>query len=93
MKTWQWAGQGGWGPTGTVSHVAICPERGSVLVTGWGASGGRPSGLCFLRVLWVPGPLAFSAQQRLGLATGRALFSSEDRQLVIKSQAWWEVGR
>lgn len=42
MKTWQWAGQGGWGQMGTVSHVAICPERGSVLVTGWGLPGAAP---------------------------------------------------
>lgn len=50
----------------------------------WGQDGVLPgaapqaSGLRFLGAVWIPGPLIFPAQQCLGLATGRALRSSED---------------
>lgn len=52
--------------------------EGMYVGTGCGASRGCPSGLCFLEVFWIPGPLALSAQPCLDLAIERALFSSED---------------
>lgn len=57
-----------------VSREAECWEQDGVLP--WASP--RASGQCFLGTFWIPDPLAFSVQQRLGLVPGRALRSSED---------------
>ena len=89
VKIWQWAGQGGWGQTSTVSgHVARSQVscEGTCVGTGWGASQGCPSGLCFLEVFGSQDLLLFQLSHTLVLPLGEPSFPQKtagDREAAL----------
>lgn len=77
-KTWQWAGQGGWGQTGTVSaHVARhqMSARGHVLGMRWGASESCPLASGSLRCPGFQDLVLFQLSNALVLPLGEPPFS------------------